>query len=552
MARNREILSDSEYFRNVVDIVEYAKDCKVNLTNFSGDNFVAWNGTSDGVNYYQMNISNPAQKNISRITALSHECGHILGESLFTPVKDMIAKWTEDPFLKNVYWSCFNVIEDQRIEAFVADIWRANESRFISTRRKLGKGMRIDDTNQPDGILLRQRFYRDDLVTSEYADVYSYALCNVVGTGKFGTVKMLKYLKPYIEEWYKNRNVEKKGQPRPDIPDINSSSSSPLSDIDDEMIKDINKNEELTKEIELEASLKEDRSEYNDVMDNIAETIAEKANSEKPQLNRKFTMIRRGKDTVTVNPKIETGIRKFLTKIHELKTVKHSHDGYEVDVEQYIDNKVNGKDRTEVMLTDKIDKGVSIVISIDGSGSMVNFDNNMEKARNFVASLFKGLSNQKGIELRANVWGSNSMGDVGITEIKSYEDCKYITFKAGYGLTPTHLALEYSSMQLNKMKGRKKLLIMLTDGKPEYRSKKYKLSDMQMVSMTKKSLLKVRRNNPHVMCIMLTSRRILRYSPRVLMNKIFGKSRYFEFSDMNGAEEKIIKEFRKLVIRNTR
>jgi len=245
-------------------------------------------------------------------------------------------------------------------------------------------------------------------------------------------------------------------------------------------------------------------------------------------------------------------MNKLFRKIHEMRTDSISYNGDEVDVESYIENIVKGTDINNSMLDKKLKAGLSILISIDGSGSMRN-SNRIEIARELVMTLYKSVQGLKGINIESNVWSSNSIGVVGITEINNINDVKNIQLASNFGLTPTHLALEYSSNQLSKMKGRKKLLIMITDGVPEYKINRFQIPIKTMIKMCKKSLLYALRKTPNIMCILINRNEYGHYesttSPNSIMRSIFGKGRYIRCDDMTNASERVIKEFKQLVIR---
>ena len=59
-------------------------------------------------------------------------------------------------------------------------------------------------------------------------------------------------------------------------------------------------------------------------------------------------------------------------------------------------------------------------------------------------------------------------------------DTSKIRTARDYPCTPTHMAIEYSTKMISRMKGRKKLLIFITDGQPEY-MKGYTLLPTQTV-----------------------------------------------------------------------
>ena len=112
--------------------------------------------------------------------------------------------------------------------------------------------------------------------------------------------------------------------------------------------------------------------------------------------------------------------------------------------------------------------------------------------------------------------------------------------------TPTHLALDYSARQVKKMKGRKKLVIMLTDGLPNYSNNHYKMSRTQNMKMTQKALLKLRRATPHIMVILIGGR----WGAKEYMENIFGKRRLMTVSSIDLAADRVISEFKALVTKS--
>ena len=92
MARDRDVLSDKDWFEKTTDIVEGVRDCKVTLTYLnstkSGSRFKLANckeGSHD--KEFFLNVATPAVKGIEKFTALNHELGHILFETPMAEAK---------------------------------------------------------------------------------------------------------------------------------------------------------------------------------------------------------------------------------------------------------------------------------------------------------------------------------------------------------------------------------------------------------------------------------------------------------------------------------
>jgi len=108
--------------------------------------------------------------------------------------------------------------------------------------------------------------------------------------------------------------------------------------------------------------------------------------------------------------------------------------------------------------------------------------------------------------------------------------------------TPTHEALIFSAKQLRGQEGRKKLMIMITDGVPQYYKKQYEIPAGTLHKMCKTALKKSLRISPRIMCIDITGH--WKYSE--LLKDIFGK-RLISLEDMDSASKFVVKEFRKMV-----
>ena len=98
-------------------MVEQIVDAKIRLVFARGMNFcnfdgsktacISGNGAMKGyVRYteqknFTVHIATPPEKHIQQYTALLHELGHILYESPFTPMKQLLEKWDK---CKTDYW----------------------------------------------------------------------------------------------------------------------------------------------------------------------------------------------------------------------------------------------------------------------------------------------------------------------------------------------------------------------------------------------------------------------------------------------------------------
>ena len=165
MARDRDILSDKEWFEKTTDIVEGVRDCKVTLTYLNSQNQVAdknyASASKEHDKEFFLNIATPAVKGIEKFTALNHELGHILFETPMPEAKKIIKEWsktingvpTDGEMRYKVYWNMFNVLEDQRVESMMARLWLANDDRFDKAKKNRGKLHKKCPNNPVDKIL---------------------------------------------------------------------------------------------------------------------------------------------------------------------------------------------------------------------------------------------------------------------------------------------------------------------------------------------------------------------------------------------------------------
>jgi hypothetical protein len=241
-----------------------------------------------------------------------------------------------------------------------------------------------------------------------------------------------------------------------------------------------------------------------------------------------------------IDHKTATILSKTFQKMAE-QYVDHLDDqGSEVDIDAYINNRVKGTN-DPCLVSEKLGAGATVLVSIDGSGSM-GHSGALDRARDLLATLYKASEKVKNIKLIANVWSSNYDGDVGVTVINSADDLHKVTNIGDYMFTPTHEALIFSAKQLRGQEGRKKLMIMITDGVPQYYKKQYEIPAGTLHKMCKTALKKSLRISPRIMCIDITGH--WKYSE--LLKDIFGK-RLISLEDMDSASKFVVKEFRKMV-----
>ena len=273
------------------------------------------------------------------------------------------------------------------------------------------------------------------------------------------------------------------------------------------------------------------------------------------------------------NQRIATQFAKTFDRIKETRQFKISENGSEVDIEALLQAKAKGYG--EFMVDEVRSNGLMILVTIDGSNSMQSGDC-ISQARNLVATMFRSVESIPQVKILANVWSSDILGNVGITPVRIEEECNRIStdtiawspeiakfcypaektakdhtafvydnpadpHKYGMMFTPTHEALRYSAKQLEKYSG-KKLLIMITDGYPQYHRDGKQFSAQALVNLTMKEYRKAQRYCRNIMCINVSPSAASREN----LKRIFKKN-YVEFPGMERASEFVLKNFRKTV-----
>ena len=607
MARNRELLSDKEFFGKTKHIVEHVRNCKIDLVYWRDENWVQDvninNAGSTHGKHFRINIATPAVKGIEKFTGLNHELGHVLMRSPMTEAKELINKWLEVDYHDlddtqrnnkyNLYWNAFNVLEDQRIESLMGRLWLANIKRFKTARKKLGK-LHKKVTNNPVSILLMIRFLRPELVKkTEHFEELRTALKSVENTGKYGALLQLRRLKPIIDEYFETKDRRKRFL-ETKLKGDNNLSKNKREELHEELQEC--KEAEMPKEKntpKFSPQKIEDPEEWDDMMDKLSDDnltdnelddmeseMEDDGDSELSDIKESMSdgstvdmtpsyvlrVGRAGVNTNLPNKKISKQLKSVFRRISEIHKPKIGYDGDDIDTEVYIENKARGSDLTKCFIDKKLEQGASILISIDGSGSM-RHAGKIDEVRELVTTLFDSVESYSNVELKANIWSSNYKGDVGITDINNKEDCKYIVTEndGRCSFTPTHLALDYSSKQISKMKGRKKILILITDGNPEYSNNQYKLKRNILSILCKKAFLKAKRSTENIMilhvngggCNSTVKGKRCYYYPSMCngcytkdyLGECFGKRHVTTVPSMKHASDKVVHQFRDIVSR---
>ena len=586
MNRDKDLLSDMELFEKTTDIVEHATNAKITLTFKKGENYCMYGGINpDGTKSYTVNISTPPVKCIEKYTALLHELGHVLYQSPFTPIKKMLGKSKHYP----LYFAIFNVLEDQRIESHLSENYIAYKQRFEKTTTALGKNMNTSkNISDPLFMLLAIRFKQENIASDATNFThYKKALEDVKNTDKFGALRVLISIKKYIDEYLNldstctviQNNYSDKSELKDDytsisrtkhqnemIRSVSKITGSPTAELENNLRKEFGNSSSLLSEVQRVNKIISDKSNSEDVtipQELLGKTyneleIEELLKEGKTQGEKQFleirekmlvpdiisdnlpdnvTKIERKKAKYDTDYKVSSNLNKLFKKLKMRNKPYVDYHGYDIDIEEYVHNLIRGIDISKSFENQKKSHGSSIVISIDGSSSMDGVK--IKIAQKLVATIYESLKGISKIDVKGNVWSGDGDGNIGITEINSIKDVQNITIHQGYQTTPTHMGLEYSGQMLKKMKGEKKMLILITDGVPNHFKNGTHLQSIHYNKVCKKSLQKVLQITPNVLCIVVSE-----YNISKEFKKLFGSKRMIYVKNMNKAFDIVVKQFK--------
>jgi len=567
--RNIDLLSNRDMFVKYANVVEVARNSKIEIKHYGKTNCVSYSGISGGKHQFKILSATPNVKGIEKFVGIIHELAHVLFQSPFTATRNLLQdNWGLDGERYKLFFNAFNVLEDQRIESQMGKMYLKHASRFTKTTKKLGTlmDMRTIMQDNPVNMLLAIRFHRgDDMMKLKNYGVYDKALKDVILTDKYGALRVLVSIKPYIDEWVDNKdnrikdasNTYQSNESKAEMSEFaddtartnsihtqnskESSGEDTFAEAPDDL-KDVSKVSDKEIDDMIDQSKESGKSSVSDIFSSLRDDGHYK------KLPKNLKMIRRYECSYDIDHKVAKGMSRIFKTLMMRSKDFIDYDGDEVDVESYVEGIIRGNDMGRCRLNQKTSHGVSIVISIDGSSSMEG--ESIETARNLVATIFESVKNIDNVDVRANVWGGNMYGLVGITEINSIDDVKYINIRShegNYFTTPTHMALDYSSNMLKQMNGSKKMMILITDGVPNHFNAGYHVAMNTYMISCKKSLVKAMSVTSNIMCIVVQGDRSFKNNP---IRILFKGTKVMNVNTMKNASEKVIKRFKIMVMKS--
>lgn len=572
--RNTDLLSNKDMFVKYANVVEVSRTATITIQHNTNKNLVRYLGFSSGKHKFVIESATPNVEGIEKFVGIIHELGHVLFESPFIASSKLINAWSEDKGLHALYMNVFNVLEDQRIESQMGRMYIKHGERFIKTRERLGILMKDKvKYGNPVDILLGIRFMRGEDIENYAKNYYEYqtALDDSELTDRYGALRVLVSIKPLIDDYYSSQSKKRDELmiEKSDIgitPDELKAINNELGAIDFErrvmVMNERNDNARASGEDpavpipedleglldmdsdEIDEMLNSSKEEGSHVVDDIYDALRDGGTIDRTPSGVKFVK-RDAVSSVQPNIQVVRGLSKIFKQLMMKRRNFIDTEGDSIDIEEFVERLVSGNDMGNCRINNKVTHGTSIVISIDASGSMAG--DSIETARNLVATMFESTKNLDNVIIKANIWASNGKGECGITEIHNQKDVKMITVNHGYAFTPTHMAFEHSARMLRSMKGSKKMLILITDGSPNFHKNGFRIPDKTYVKMCKKSLLKAMNVTTNIMCVVVQPRAYYRNNS---MQDIMKSSNIIRVDSMNMAAETVIKRFKQLIMRN--
>jgi len=500
------------------------------------------------------------------------------------------------------YWCALNILEDERIETLMGKLWLKNSDRFAKTKKSVGK-IHLDNElktekglrRSPIQTLLGVRFMRNKAVEKD--DTYNLVkklLDDVKTASPHGTLVCVRILKPHIDMWLtdmiekekKIRQKLKKAQEEYATCPLGDKSSKiePLRKKRDKLRDELKENKKVMNPPEINTStsnmFKEDNPvDSNDLHSDVIKFTDPEYVKQEDQRQKELkttleqdkkdgkeslqeikdmlsTGIPRGKDEILEDSNIRDigaqgsplgniadGMNKIFKKMSEIPKRVVGYEGDEIDIESYIEGKIRMENIGECLIDTKYIRGASVLLSVDASCSMNNYRGSMNKARDLVATLYKSIEGIDNINLKCILWSSNRDGVMNVTNVNSLKDTNKMYVTRSFCLTPTHIAIKHSVSIMKGMKGRKKLLIIITDGYPRYYHKRKRVMTNILVKMTRKAFLRGLRKCPNIMAMLIEPTP----GSKEYSKEIFGK-KLMVVSGMEDGSEVIVKRFKRLVM----
>jgi Mg-chelatase subunit ChlD len=578
----RPVLSFSSLCDKTKSIFTAVKKTKIFVTEFEGDNYIF--KRDQGVDAgYVINIPKKPNSGINRYTAFNHELGHYAFDSFNNQfglhINEELANIPtehQDKALE-IYRTVFNILEDQRVESLMGSIYLGTGKRFKQTRRRLGS-MKPSDHKAKDPLdsLHCAREFREDSVPRKFNDA-KQIIEKIAKKDSDASIILAKhYIKTTVNPWLLTqlKNLDKEAgddqskmkkdptkpiEPTPLLKKVfkqsflenRQSDHRELSDMNELDTMEDTKDSIKKSETDLEGSLQDSAKNAKDKIGDIKDAIEKQARLSKQSSMKLTEGVQEHKDNdklshsyegVEPNNRVASQLNKIFKLLQANNKPRISDTGDMISVQEVIRRKSRGYGDIHIKQTPK--NSLAIRVSIDASGSM--HGQPIKIARDMMATLYKSINGINNISLKGVVW-SGSEYNTAVCDVNNIQQTdRIVTHGAFGGGTPTPQGVEYSERQLESDKGKKKLLIVITDGYPNSCSN----SNLTPEQMTRKEINRANKKGIITLGIGVGMRQHgsdNRTDDNMAL--MFGKRGYMLTSDMENTSNLVIKKFRDIVIR---
>jgi len=445
---------------------------------------------------------------------LEHELAHIVFHSDVRNLEKFIKVYPSE--MRDIAMKVFNIVEDHRVESCWGKIYAGSANRFDRLKRKYV--LRTIPQTLLE-VLLAVRADRWDLIPEEYMDIaktFTGYLKKVEGRTAKATFIVARKIMEIISETLTQKESQK-SQPQSEsgLKDKGSEDKGPeeaLEDMDkgsqedegggkdrreenkgedfSEVQKNIMREVELdaryvpldrtqldikTRECKLDASkdeeeiLQEAEEEMNKLIENVKEKLYQETHSPPEDAGIVGKIITKdvyGWLKAKIEPEmgVVSGLRRAFTRIKGKMKVVETEEGVEIDIDNYIQRKSNPNVQ-EIFQVEESSTGLNIILLLDISRSMGLLK--LLEAKKILLTLYHAIRGISGINLEIYGFSGSSYSPYVTPVVKlDVERIMTIIPSEAYPYTHTYDAVKYCGNVLKKKVG-KKLLIILTDGKPE-------------------------------------------------------------------------------------
>ena len=572
----KPVLSFSSLCDKTKSIFTSVKGVPINVTEQNGDNYIY-----KRENEYTINISKKVTAGINRYTAFNHELGHYAFDSFNNQFGLHINEELKDIPMEHhdkaieIYRTVFNILEDQRVESLMGKIYLGTGKRFKQSRKRLGQ-MKPEShkTKDPLDALHCAREFREDSITRRFKEAENVMDKIALKDSEASIILAKHYIKTVVNPWLRTqlKNFDKKAttqqsmkedpnKPITATPKFNKAFKNAfvenrkcdhreLSDTDElDSLEDTKKRVEASKlsmEDVLKASQNNAKGKISAIKDKI-EQEARKAKVSSAVLNkavREYFGDEVNESFTNINPdmRVAQQLNKIFKLLQANQKPKLSDTGDSLSIPAVIRRMARGYGDIHVKQSPK--DSLSILVSIDASGSMSGRE--ITIARDMMSTLYKSIHGINNIELKGVVW-SGSEYHTAVCEVRNIKETQRIVCSGVFGGgTPTPAGVEYSERKLEEMKGKKKLLIVITDGYPN----SYSNSNLTPEQMVRKEINRAKKKGIMTMGIGVGISGNDRKSDP--MNVMFGHNGYITTYDMQDTQNIVIKKFRDIIIKQMR